>query len=99
MKALCDAMGVNCIYVHSDNTDHQWNMVEIDGKWYVVDVQADDSSYSYNFFLCGSEYHGQSYDTTKYPICSEKGYDLMPYYGKYPASSSPFFYIAARMRQ
>lgn len=99
MKALCDAMGVNCIYVHSDTTDHQWNMVEINGAWYVVDVTFDDSSYGFYFFLCGSEFHEQSYDTTKYPVCSEKGYDIMPYYGKLPESSSPFFYIAASIRQ
>lgn len=97
-KALCDTMGVNCVYVHSDNSSHQWNMVEIDGVWYVVDVTFDDSSYGFYYFLCGSEFHEQSYDTTQYPICSEKGYDIMPYYEKLPESSSPFFYIAASIR-
>ena len=48
MKALCDAMGVECYYVHAsdqaDNPDHQWNVVKIDGQYYIIDVQANASS-------------------------------------------------------
>ncbi len=99
MKALCDAMDVNCYYVHSDKNDHQWNMVEINGTWYVVDVQADASSYCYDFFLCGSNFHGQSYDQTKYPICSQKGFDIMLYVENGDMVSNEFFYTAALIRR
>lgn len=37
-KALCDAVGIPCYYVHADNSSHQWNKVMIGGKWYVVDI-------------------------------------------------------------
>lgn len=37
-KALCDAVGIPCYYVHGDNTSHQWNKVLIGGNWYVVDI-------------------------------------------------------------
>lgn len=95
MKALCDAMDVNCYYVHSDEDAHQWNMVEIDGNWYIVDVQADATSSCFYFFLCGDDFYSKSYDKTIYPTCSEKSYDIMPYYEKLPESSSIYFYIAA----
>lgn len=84
MKALCDAMDVNCYYVHADenalNPSHQWNMVEVDGKWYIVDVQANDSSGGYFFFLCGEDDYPMTYDKSLYPACSSTGYDLSAYY-------------------
>ena len=43
-KALCDAMGVSCYYIHSTGNDHQWNMVEFNDGYYFVDVEANDSS-------------------------------------------------------
>jgi len=32
--------GINCIIARS--SEHEWNFVEMDGKWYVVDVTYDD---------------------------------------------------------
>lgn len=53
MKALCDAIGVPCYYVHANskayNPSHQWNMVKVDGKWYILDAQG-------GFFLMGSKF-------------------------------------------
>jgi hypothetical protein len=37
-KALCDAVGIPCYYIHADNGDHQWNKVMIEGEWYIVDI-------------------------------------------------------------
>lgn len=79
MKALCDAMGVGCYYVHADenasNPSHQWNEVCIDGKWYIIDVQGNDkyesrvayllsdNTYAYNFRM--------SWDKSIVPACPE----------------------------
>lgn len=50
MKALCDAVGVGCYYVHASddarNPSHQWNVVRVDDQWYHLNVQMIDSSYS-----------------------------------------------------
>ncbi|MGI6590764.1 MAG: transglutaminase domain-containing protein [Eggerthellaceae bacterium] len=58
-KAMCDAMGVPCRYVHatksSANPYHQWNFVKVKGKWYLIDVQCDDSSGFDARFLRGSK--------------------------------------------
>lgn len=64
-KALCDAMGVSCYYIHSTGNDHQWNMVEFNDGYYFVDVQANDSS---GFdWIYHSATHPYPYDTTQFP--------------------------------
>lgn len=51
MKALCDASGVDCRYIHANakasNPSHQWNQVKVGGKWYILDAQS-------NGFLLGT---------------------------------------------
>lgn len=71
MKALCDAIGVSCRYVHANskaaNPSHQWNMVKISGKWYILDAQG-------GFFLVGSKSWlgttGMSWNKSGLPKCS-----------------------------
>lgn len=77
MKALCDSMGIDCRYVHADkkasNSSHQWNTVKIDGQWYIIDVQGDDSSGFEAFFLLSDDTYandtGLSWDRTSVPAC------------------------------
>ena len=51
MKALCDGMGVGCYYVHADksasNPSHQFNIVQVDGNWYIVDPQLNGTTGGY----------------------------------------------------
>lgn len=82
MKALCDAAGVPCYYVHANakayNPSHQWNQIKIDGKWYIVDAQS-------GFFLIGSEIWKNDirmdWDTKGLPICSKKNYKKGGFFG------------------
>ncbi len=66
-KVLCDAMEIDCVLatgygVTSANYDmgtHAWNYVQMDGKWYLVDVtwddpDSEDSEIAYTYFLAGS---------------------------------------------
>ena len=67
---LCRTAGLNTRIVFSEKTYavtsstfnvHCWNMVEVDGKWYHVDVTWDDqphlgSGVVYNYFLKSSDY-------------------------------------------
>lgn len=77
MKALCDSIGVDCYYVHADKTasnpSHQWNTVKIDGQWYILDVQGDDSSGFEAFFLQSDDTYaaatGLSWDRSSVPAC------------------------------
>lgn len=40
MKTLCDRVGIPCVIVTSES--HAWNNIEIEGKWYAVDVTYND---------------------------------------------------------
>ncbi len=77
MKALCDAMGIGCYYVHADeyamNPSHQWNEVCIDGNWYIIDVQGNDKSGFRAFYLLSDDTYGamsgMSWDRSSVPAC------------------------------
>ena len=42
MKLLMDKVGIPCVKVTSSKMNHAWNMVQLDGEWYHVDVTWDD---------------------------------------------------------
>lgn len=66
MKALCDAMGVECYHVHSTSNDHQWNLVRFgDGILYHVDIDANKSAGQ--DIIYKSLTHPLPFDTTAYP--------------------------------
>lgn len=71
LKALCDAIGIPCYFVHANkkslNPSHQWNQVKIDGKWYIVDAQG-------GYFLVSAEtyrFTGMRWNTKNLPACKE----------------------------
>ena len=76
-KALCDAIGIGCYYVHADenafNPSHQWNEVCVDGNWYIIDVQCNDSSgFPAVYLVSGATYayyFGMSWNHDGLPDC------------------------------
>ncbi len=61
---LLNRLGIPCVKVTSKDNVHAWNIVEIDGTWYYVDVTHDDSYHnghpgllSKGYFLNSSEDH------------------------------------------
>ena len=79
LKALCDGMGIGCYYVHADknasNPSHQFNMVQVNGNWYIVDPQLNDTMGNYwpAFLISGNAYTsltGVTWDSSGLPECS-----------------------------
>ncbi len=44
-KYLMDYLGVECALAESNKACHAWNLVKLDGKWYHLDITADDMWY------------------------------------------------------
>lgn len=70
MKALCDAMGIECYHVHSTSNDHQWNLVRYgDGILYHVDIDANKSAGQ--DIIYKSLTHPLPFDTSAYPAVGQ----------------------------
>lgn len=79
---LCYCVGINSTVVlgTSSGDPHMWNCVEIDSKWYMLDVTWDDCGkdnlYCYRYFNLTesqmSENHSADYSVLKVPSCISK---------------------------
>ena len=81
-KYYMDRAGVPCEMVggHSRGEGHAWNQVQINGKWYMVDVTWDDprgEDIRHTYFLCSEDIFGQDHvwDREAYKICDDTTYD------------------------
>ena len=58
-KQLLTKLDVNCRYVACDALNHAWNIVEVQGKWYNMDVTWDDGLFPFsreNFLKCDESF-------------------------------------------
>ena len=65
-RALLDALGIPSCAAISDNADHIWNVVQLNGKWYHLDVTWNDPVYDalglsrhYYFLVSTQQLHRQ----------------------------------------
>ena len=59
-KLACDELGYPCLFVvgYGNSERHGWNMVQVAGKWYAVDVTFDDPAVNgVNSVVSGHEKH------------------------------------------
>jgi len=58
-EAVVQKLGIECHNAVSDNQNHTWNVVKIDGEYYHVDLTWDDTMYvdmvSHEYFLLSSD--------------------------------------------
>ena len=89
-QLLCNKLGVDCWVVQGqaqgfegqENTNHIWNCVELDGKWYQVDVTWDDCDDSENTATIDTDQHIYFNLTTAE---LEKDHVIAPNYSEYSA--------------
>lgn len=81
-QALLQQVGVPCTYVISKDMEHSWNLVQIDGEWYHVDLTYDDPTFDrlgkaeHNYFLVSDEKLAADHsDWTAAHPCTSTKYD------------------------
>ena len=68
-------LGINCGYVISMPMKHAWNVIELDGKWYHIDLTWDDP------ILSGADAYAQTNHTYALLSDNEIGSKKKPHYG------------------
>ena len=67
-KVICDLLGIPCVLIggtvvqNGKIQGHMWNGVQINGKWYLMDVTWDDtaSGHTYKYFMVGDITSGRT---------------------------------------
>lgn len=55
--AIMDRLGIQCDSVISSKMNHMWNLVQVNGKWYHIDVTWNDPTFSDPY----KDWYGQAY--------------------------------------
>lgn len=84
-KLLCDLAGIPCRVITGQRgaDDHAWNLIQLDGEWYHVDLAADDmgDTMTYKSFLVTDSVMMTDYrwNTSAYPTADsgEKTYETV----------------------
>ena len=103
-RYLLRQLGVECECVSSEDLNHEWNIVKIDGHWYHMDVTWDDrddkgfyGQVSHEFFLSSDAhfYNGVSEDRNHRAAWeSPVSTDNYKYDGMFETVSTPFVFAS-----
>ncbi len=81
-QALLREAGIDCRYVLSDEMDHSWNLVNIDGAWYHADLTFDDPTCdrlgraNHDYFLVSDKKLAADHPGMESPFpCTSTAYD------------------------
>lgn len=86
--ALFDKLSIPCLYVtgHGNGEDHGWNLVQVGGHWYHLDITWDNPNFgknifenyrvNYQYFLLSDKQilKDHQMDSRKYPAASSEAY-------------------------
>lgn len=79
-KLLLDALGIPCdiqFGTCNNGGGHAWNLVQLEGQWYQMDVTWNDGSLSRSDYLLVTDDYmrmSRSWDTSDYPACADEPY-------------------------
>ncbi len=76
-SALLQRVGITSVILSSDEMNHAWNMVLLDGEWYHVDTTWDDPVYPYD----GIDYAMEGKVRHEYFLRSDKEMQGLRHYG------------------
>lgn len=61
-RLFMQMLDIPCMVVHNTEKYHSWDLVQLDGDWYHVDIYSDQNGSSYANFNMNDELAGQTHD-------------------------------------
>ncbi|MBQ4528737.1 MAG: hypothetical protein II998_11780 [Clostridia bacterium] len=74
-KFVMDLVGIECKIIESDEMQHSWNLVKVDGEWYHIDLTMDDPTED-KYAQVSHEFALLSTDAINNSQMPHYGYDL-----------------------
>lgn len=69
-RFFMELLGIPCMVIHNEEAYHSWNLVQLDGEWYHVDVYGAIGSGSAHAFNLPDPLMSQNWDTSFFPAAT-----------------------------
>ncbi len=76
-RLLTTMAGMECDIIHDTDYSHTWNIIKLDGDYYLVDVYSDSTDGEtclHTYFNCNEDTWSYEYDTERYPTANGTKY-------------------------
>lgn len=74
-RLFMQMLGIECKVVHNTDNFHSWDLVNLDGDWYHVDIYSDVSVGNYSHFNLCDTMMTQAWDTEYFPAANGLKYN------------------------
>lgn len=76
-RLFMQMLDIPCMVVHNKDAFHSWNLVQLDGEWYHVDVYSDEGAASYGNFNMNDEIAAANHDWDRefFPAATSLAYN------------------------
>lgn len=77
-RMFMQMMGMECMVVHNTERYHSWDIVKMDGEWYITDIYSDAGNGNYGHFNMTDNIWGQnqSWDHDYFPAATSLKYNM-----------------------
>ena len=78
-RMFMQMMGIECKVEHNTERYHSWDLVKIDGDWYITDIYSDVGNGGYSHFNLNDEMMGtgQGWDRELFPAADSVQYNVL----------------------
>lgn len=75
-RMFMQMLGIECMVVHNSERWHTWDLVKLDGDWYITNIYDDAGSNSYAHFNLMDTMYDQSWDHDFFPAATSLRYNM-----------------------
>lgn len=97
-RLFMQMLNIPCKVVHNTERGHSWDLVQLDGDWYHVDIYSDEGVTNYSHFNLNDEMMNayQSWNTAYFPAADSTAYCYMVQHAE---DVKDVYAIPAKMRK